>query len=250
MIELNRRELFGVGGVGVVGISCCGSVNAQANESGCWVPPNQVSNVFSRVSRVATFASGSEQLEPRSGNRELDRALARSLAKIARMFDVLPAFGFYDDGNAPNARATDQVMAGNADGTVLFGLSFLRNLLQGPYRPDASIVAVCAHEFGHILSYKRGIYSQLNPDGASPFRGEQFADFMAGYFAGQRKRETPSFPAAVFAATQNYFGGGDHGTSAQRGAAVQRGYMVAYEQNLSINEATQAALNYSMAQRL
>lgn len=256
MREYSRRELIRSSGLGAAGLACgCGvlaqpgtTVQSEDDNEGCWLPVDKASEILRRVNRVVTFSQGDEQIEPRSGNAQLDRALARSLARLSRMFEVLPAFGYYQETKGPNASASP-ALAGGGDGTVLFGLKLLRELLNGRYRADASIVAVCAHEFGHIVSFKNGMISQLAP-GRNPFRAEQFADFMAGYFAGRRKLENPQFPAAAFAATQHTFGGGDHGSDVQRGAAVQNGFSAAFHRKLSLSDATSAGYDYSMAQRL
>lgn len=246
-----RREVVAGGLLTIVfGLSCASTAHAQDEGTGCWIPSADVNSYFDKTTNVQLFESGSEQMEPRSGNRQLDRALAQSLATISREFGVLPAFSYYDDAGSPNARATPDRLLSRADGTVLFGLGFLKMLLARPARPDASIVAVCAHEFGHIVSYKNGMIRQLSPNRGEPFRAEQFADYMAGYFAGRRKLEHPDFPAAVFASTQNSFGGGDHGSPQQRGAAVQAGFLAAYQKRLQGSDAIQAGFNYSMAQVL
>jgi hypothetical protein len=195
-----------------------------------------------------TYQMGSEPIEPRSGNSSLDRALAQSLATISREFGVLPGFAYYTEQSHMNALAMSEKRLDHADGTVLFGLKLLRYLL-GRERPDAAIIAVCAHEFGHILSYKNGMIRQLDPSGGrQPFRAEQFADFMAGYFAGRRKLVHSDFPAAVFAVTQNSFGGGSHGTPQQRGLAVQEGFLTAYQKRLEGSLAVQAGFNFAIAQ--
>lgn len=254
MTPLSRRDLIVSAGVGLIGLGCgCGAhaqtpPSSRSDDDGCWLPADRAREILRRVNRVVTFAQGDEQIEPRSGNPQLDRALARSLARLSRMFEVLPSFGYFNETRGPNASAAPPV-TGGGDGTVLFGLQLLRQLLAGPYRPDASIVAVCAHEFGHIVSFKNGMINELAP-GENPFRAEQFADYMAGYFAGKRKRENPSFPAAAFAATQHSFGGGDHGTDVQRGAAVEQGFLAAFRRDLALREATSAAFDYSMAQSL
>ena len=142
--------------------------------------------------------------------------------------------------------ATPDHLLGGTDGTVLFGLDFLKILLQRPGRSDASIIAVCAHEFGHIVSYKNDMISTLAPNHQEPFRAEQFADYMAGFYAGRRKLVHSDFPAASFASTQYAFGGGDHGTNKQRGDAVQQGYFAAYRDHKTLDEATQSALAYCM----
>lgn len=245
MIASSRREIVLGGLLTVVFGSCCSRALAQPRTSGCWIPPSETPAYFRRATRPMTLQNGNERMEPRSGNRQLDRALAQSLARISRLFDVLPGFSYYDDAGAPNAKATSQQLLDRTDGTVIFGLRMLQNLLAGS-RPDASIVAVCAHEYGHILSYKNGMIHQLDPTGTEAFRAEQFADYMAGYYAGSRKRESSSFPAVVFATTQQSFGGGDHGSGQQRGEAVQQGFLAAYQQRLDSRQAADAALAFCL----
>lgn len=239
-----RREVLG-GLLTVLGGTCC-SHQAMAQTSGCWVPQGQAQPYFNRVQgRTTMFNSGREQLEPRSGNRQLDRALAQALGKMSNLFGVLPGFCYYDDGDSANALATSEQLLDRSDGTVMFGLSFLRELLSKPQHGDASVVAVCAHEYGHIVSYKYRQYDELKRTGGT-FRVEQFADYFAGYYAGNRKLERPDFPAVVFATTQQSFGGGSHGTGQQRGEAVQAGFLAAYQQRLTPVQARAAGLAFCM----
>lgn len=149
---------------------------------------------------------------------------------------MLPGFCYYDDSDGMNAKATSDVLLERTDGTVMMGLQMLEALLSRPERPDASILAVCAHEYGHILSYKTGLIDQLR-GGGGVFRSEQFADYIAGYYAGTRKLVHPNYPAVVFATTQQSFGGGEHGSGAQRGEAVQAGFLAGYQRRLSIDQA-------------
>ena len=240
-----RRTVLG-GLLTVLGSTCCARHAAATTGTGCWIPEGQAQQYFNRVQGQTTmFETGEEHLEPRSGNRDLDRALAQALARMSNLFGVLPGFCYYQDGSRPNALATRDRLLDRTDGTVMFGLSFLRELLRKPDRPDASIVAVCAHEYGHIVSYKYGQIDQLRTGGT--FRVEQFADYFAGYYAGNRKLEHPDFPAVVFATTQRAFGGGDHGTGEQRGEAVQAGFLAAYQQRLSPEQARDAGLAFCMS---
>ncbi|HYI48093.1 MAG TPA: hypothetical protein VEX35_06465 [Allosphingosinicella sp.] len=218
--------------------------------TGCYIPNDQRQYFVDRISTVHSFSNGSEQIEPRSGNANLDRALAQSLGMLSRTFDVLPGFAYYRDDDRPNARALSEPLLQRTDGTVLFGLGLLRMLLQRPQNPDASVVAVCAHEYGHIVSYKNGMISQLDPTRTNPFRAEQFADYVAGFFAGVRKRRNPTFPAVAFATTQRSFGGstrGSHGTGVERGEAVERGFLDAYQRQLSPDQGIQAGFAWTMA---
>ena len=140
-----RREVVFGGLLSIFHGACC-SQSARAQQlgggGGCWLVGSRATAALQKATQVNRFASGSERMEPRSGNSALDRALARSLANISRTFNVLPGFSFYDDSGSPNAQATSEVLLGNTDGTVLFGLSLLQEVLARPTKPDASIVAI------------------------------------------------------------------------------------------------------------
>jgi hypothetical protein len=246
-----RRVLFG-GLLTLVGAafasSECVAAADDSSVTGCWIPRKKVSSYFARSSGATLFGEGTGSLQQHSNIPGLDFALAQSLGMIARTFGVHPAFAFYPDGlGQENARATPERLLQNADGTVLFGLDLLQELLARPDHGDASVVAVCAHEFGHIVSYKNGDIERLAPDPNQPFRAEQYADFMSGYFAGRRKLERPEFPAVVFATTCRSFGGGNHGTGEQRGEAVQEGFLTAYRDRLDRDDGVVAALRFAMS---
>lgn len=254
MHVIGRREVV-LGGLLTImsGMCRCGDAHANVSDArsfGCYVPRSDAQSFFERTNTVQAFAFGNEDIEPRSGNRELDYALAQTLGRLSNMFQVLPGFAYYRDNDRPNALATPQPLLQRTDGTVLFGLTMLANLLQRPNHPDASIVAVCAHEFGHIVGFKTGLIERLAPQRGSPFRGEQHADYLAGYFAGVRRVETPSYPSVVFAQTQESFGGqtrGTHGTRQERAEAVVEGFKAGFERRLNVSDAIQQGFQFAMA---
>jgi hypothetical protein len=196
------------------------------------------------------FMTGNEPMIPKSGDRDFDFALAQSLAKISDAFGVLPGFAYYDDYDAPNAYATAVTRLNRADGTVLFGMDLLQRLRKAADSPEVSVVAVCSHEFGHILQFKYGLTKRVNAGQSSVRRSELQADYFAGYFAGLRKRERPNYPAAVAALTQ--FSHGDtlfgspshHGTAEERGAAVVQGFEASFRQKKNLGDAIQESTNY------
>jgi hypothetical protein len=252
---MERRRILLGGLLTLVGAAFSRSESAAAADdsrvTGCWIPQRNVSGLFARSSGAMLFGEGAGSLQQHSDIPGLDYALAQSLGKIAKTFAVHPAFAFYPDGRGQeNARATPERLLENADGTVLFGLDLLRELLARPEHGDASVVAVCAHEFGHIVSYKNGDIAQLAPNQDQPFRAEQYADFMSGYFAGRRKLERPDFPAVVFATTCRSFGGGNHGTGEQRGEAVQEGFLTAFRDRADTDAGVAAALRFAMSRSL
>jgi predicted metalloprotease len=137
-----------------------------------------------------------------------------------------------------------------ADGTVIFGQRLLARLMRQTEAPDACVAAVCAHEFGHILQYKTGLAQVLRAGQPTVKRLELHADYMAGYFAGSRKRARQSYPAAVFAMTQFTFGDNmvnspnHHGTADERAAAVVQGFESSFRRHLPIGEAIDYGVRY------
>lgn len=252
---LSRRRVVLNGLLTVIGGSCCARLAAstQPGHNGCWLAPDQAQPYFATAREVHAYQNGNERIEPRSGNSALDRALVQSLARLTNLLGVLPGFAYFDDSTRSNAKATNAPLLDRTDGTVLFGLRLLQECLARPSNGDASIVAICAHEYGHILSFNNGMISTLDPPGSGDqgvFRAEQFADYIAGYYAGTRKRQNSDYPAVAFAITQRSFGGGDHGTGEQRGEAVEAGFLAAYQHRLEPTQAFQDGLQFSMQRAL
>ena len=100
----------------------------------------------------------------RSGDDIFDRMLGQALVTMARTFSVFPAFLYYDDSAGRNAFATHHCLSGYRDktchGTIGFG-AHLALSLRAQEAGDAAILAICAHEFGHILAFRRNLKRQL-----------------------------------------------------------------------------------------
>ena len=170
------------------------------------LPDNEVDAFLKTAPDTRMFVTGNEPMIPRSGDKDFDLALAQTLSMISDVFRVTPGFAYYDDYDGLNAYATNRARLNGASGTVLFGQGMLKRLRGLRESPDVAVAAVCAHEFGHILQYKHRLVSRLQAGQTTTKRAELQADFFAGYFAGVRKRQRPSYPAAVFAMTQYGFG--------------------------------------------
>jgi hypothetical protein len=200
-----------------------------------------------------------------SGNRALDRALAEALMHMSKTFDILPTFGFIKGGGVANAFATgtpysaepeDAPLPTRKHGTVLFGdnmLDYMRQ--QGVDNPVAAIIAVCAHEFGHIVQYNYVVDDDyvidiLSRDQPTVKRAELHADFLAGYYVGVSKQRNPNTPAASIAHAAHVLGDmsvddrSHHGTPKERGAAVFAGYQHSFELKKPFNEALVDGLIY------
>ena len=179
---------------------------ARRNTFGCCLASQDVDAVYPAGTDTRVFFTGNEPMIPRSGDRDFDYALAQTLGKLSDTFGVLPGFAYYDDDDSNNAYATERTRLNRADGTVLMGINLQRRLRAGHDHPDVAVAAVCSHEFGHILQYRHRLIARVNAGQPTVKRSELQADYFAGYFAGLRKKERPSYPAAVVAATQSDFG--------------------------------------------
>jgi hypothetical protein len=251
---ITRRDVA-LGGLLSIGwlaapCGCAAQAAAAPHGFGCMVAEDEAEKVFSQSSGAQPFGPSNPPTIVESGDRELDYALAQTLSRLTDTFNVLPGFAYYDDTGAPNAKATNWRMFGRGDGTVFFGRKLLERCMKAREHPDVAVSAICAHEFGHIAQYKYGLAKRLKDGQPTVKRNELHADFLAGFFAGVRKLERPTFPAAVFATTQ--YAAGDygtenpkhHGTPDERAAAIVKGFETAFRDRRSATEALQIGMKY------
>ena len=247
---MNRRS-FICGSLVAAGCGC-GYGHCQTLQQGCIISDDQIVELMGRnaSSKMFSFSIDDDEVQNGSGNKLFDRALAHALANSSSCFSVLPGFGFFDDQTSPNAFASPSKRLGRADGSVVFGLTLFHQLMNRPESPEVCVMAVCAHEFGHIAQNKYGAGTRLIGASGRTKRLELHADYLAGYFAGTRRLENRDFPAAVFAATMHSlgdtsFGRQDHhGTPEERANALVRGHDAAYRQHLEFKVAFEAGVQY------
>ncbi len=254
----SRRSLIGLAG-GAIACSFCGPESAAAQTSqskaksgGCWMGNDEAAPLISAVDQVISYASGNEPIVLKSGNASFDRSLAKSLARMTALFGVLPGFAYFNEpaGEGSNAYATSAVRLDRDHGTVLFGTRMLQGLMARRTAPDAAILAVCAHEYGHILQYSRGLSGRLNGGQRTVKRQELHADYLAGYFAGVRKLENENFSSVTFATTMYDLGDtafndrSHHGTHDERAAAVVAGFRAKKDRGLTVDQAIAEGLAY------
>lgn len=114
--------------------------------------------------------------QPSAFNRDLGPVLA----DMSRTFKENPGFGYYDDGSALNAFATSATAINQTGGTIGFGRNMLRKQLEiDPV--GISVVAICAHEFAHILQFRTHLSDRLLRK-YSDYCRELHADYLAGFF--------------------------------------------------------------------
>jgi len=249
----SRREVVAGGMLSLCFGACCRAETARTPHTfGCSLADEDVDAVYPKGTDTRTYFTGDEPMIPRSGDRDFDYALAQTLAKISDAFGVLPGFAYYDDSDSRNAYDTSRTRLNRADGTVLMGMYLQQQLRAGQDHPDVAVAAVCSHEFGHILQYRHNLVARVNAGQPTVKRSELQADYFAGFYAGLRKKERPSYPAAVVAVTQGNYGDTHfnsprhHGTEAERSAAVVRGFNAAFREGKTLAQAIEASTNYVM----
>lgn len=198
---------------------------------------------------VSFFQLG-EQLSTTTGDRLLDRSLGRALVRLSALFSERPGFGFVDDSDAPNAYATDQTLVNGTWGTVCFGQTLFKDLLDRYDDQGFAVMAVAAHEFGHIAQFRSGIDKQLLRNQSTVKRVELHADFLSGYFLGVRKRQRPSI--SVWEAGHLLYQIGDyefhnpshHGTPDQRVASAETGFRLGHDEGGEFAQAFSRGVEY------
>lgn len=182
---------------------------AEAQVLGCW------------LSGSLPGQSGQSGMFYPSGNVLVDGFYQQEGLNLVYTFGVSPR-GFYFIDSSPNAYAMPQVTNPlGPDGTVVFGVNLTSQQLQK--QPNGStVIAIMAHEFGHIMQFKYGGV------GAGK-RAELHADFMAGWYL--RMRGTYAW-TNLSSALRIFYDLGDyafnspqhHGTPDERLAAAAAGF--------------------------
>ena len=240
--HMNRREALAAllgGSAALLAASRAHAVRFP-DVRGCLIGASHLKTLQS--SGVSFFQPG-ERLITTTGDHVLDRSLGRALVRLSELFSERPGFGFIDDSDAPNAYATDRTQVEGTWGTVCFGQTLFRDLMNRYDDQGLAVMAVVAHEFGHIAQFRSGVDGRLLRNQVTVKRVELHADFLSGYFLGVRKRQQPSI--SVWAAGHTLYRIGDyefhnpnhHGTPDERVAAAEAGFKLGYEDRMEFARA-------------
>ncbi len=234
------------------------TVPGRAGGGGCSLSTDEAEDVLGsgETRNLWAITDDVPQIMPSSGDQRLDTAFGHMLADLAGKFDERPGFGFFDDTGAPNAYATNQTYMPNTRGTVLMGQTFMNSFLRQSQFGDILVMAVCAHEFGHIKQYfhenGRG-YDRLMGMHSTVKYVELHADFLAGFYVGMRangysEEQLVTLGRGWEASGDTAFHDpGHHGTHAERIAAIETGYRMAINARPGITDAFAAGLHYLRA---
>jgi len=260
-----RNVLRGGCGCACVALTCCQTVTSSSAASqyfnGCFITSEGYRRYQSQREGVYPVADGllaKNRHFRTTGDSALDRDLDRALGIVADLFEVNPAFGFYnpsnfkgrDEGSVMNAFATPKnTDIPGTEGTVAFGWDLFTRELHNYDSSGMTIMAIVAHEFAHILQSNPGYLQRIRF--GYPLKSEINADFLAGYFLGIRKRRIPSLrfqkAGELFIRLGRSMNGDPsrtHGDSRERLDAAEAGFRVAYVENKSLNDAVRAGLEY------
>jgi hypothetical protein len=157
------------------------------------------------------------------GDPVLAQGLTLEYRLLSQAFVATPDFLLYSETDGPNAFATPLARSRSRfpDGSVCFGTALMQNeLAKSRSGVGFSVAAIMAHEFAHIVQYKKR-FSQ------GPRAMELQADYMAGaYMAARRELLLTDFREAAdtFAGLGNTDPTDPHGSRKQRVAALMAGY--------------------------
>lgn len=245
--------------LGGLGCSVCGSAAAQTGQRvrmpqvpGCVLQGDDAVDFAEQNAHSWITYSRFAEIFETSGNSNLDRAFGMMLAHLSQTFRVNPRFYFYDDGRELNAYATDEIYDPEyRHGTVFMGMNFMDMMLGESQYGDILLMAVCAHEFGHIVQYfTSGLAPRLRAMHQTVKYMELHADYLAGYYVARRS-------AGYEAEQLRHLGEGweasgdtafndpnHHGTQAERIAAIEAGFGMASTGGGAIDDAIQSGLAY------
>jgi hypothetical protein len=266
-LSATRRDLLRTG--------CCLVCSALAPKSitvahaaaryfdGCFITPEGYREFLSQREEMHPIVDGLFERNRHfrtTGNASIDRDLDRALGVVADLFSVSPAFGFYDpakfqgsdepESSNMNAWATlENTDIPGTRGTVAFGWDLFRKEFYEYDNSGMTIMAIIAHEFGHILQGTHGYLSRIRT--GNPQKSEINADFLAGYFLGMRKRRNAALQfrkaGELFIRLGHSAEGNPkrtHGNSQERLDAAEAGFRVAYVENRALADAIRAGLEY------
>lgn len=251
---MHRRNFLVCAICGVVA-SHAHSEDSAPSAQGCLL----IGDVGTNLGLSARDFSGlsiNDGLENSSGDLILDKALGKALAKVAKKFEVAPAFSFFRDERMPNAYASPDTNTSGTWGTVAFGRKMFQEQFQRYEDSGISIIAIIAHEFGHIQQFKRKISEKLRRGEPTVRRIELHADYLAGWYLGSLKKSNSKI--SLWASGDTFKRIGDyefnnpqhHGTPEQRIAASEAGFHLGIEGNADIAAAVVAGMNYLKTAKL
>ena len=138
------------------------------------------------------------------GDAALDAKFNAEFSRARTLFSLSPLTLFLDDVSNPNAYAAPPQMTGTPDGGLFFGVTLTQDVVATfrhaysgyPAAGEAGLMAIMAHEMGHLVQYKLGLHAP-----AQKYL-ELHADFIAGWYMAWRQASLSGFDVITEAATE------------------------------------------------
>ncbi len=166
------------------------------------------------------------------GNSALDAKFSAEFARAKSLFSLSPLAVFLDDAGHPNAYAVPPQMTGTRDGGLFFGVQLTRDVVKAfrqaysnyPAAGEAGLMAIMAHEMGHLVQYQLGLRASVQK------YQELHADFISGWYMAWRQANIWGFDIVTEAAVQmakvgdfDFHNPDHHGTPQERITAFSAG---------------------------
>jgi hypothetical protein len=198
----------------------------------CWARPGPAEESPASCRCVLKARPANLKTVAETGLPELDKRIRSECSFLNGLFGVAPEFALLAGGPERKAFAV-------ADGTgaVFVSGAWLKELWAAEHRV-ATVAAVLAHQYAHILQEKRKCPL---PEWAR----ERHADCLAGWYLGKRNVATlgsgkdldAAFAASLFAARDDFLNARfDHGAPDLRVAAMRLGFNLFREQRLTLDK--------------
>lgn len=249
MNMLTRRAVLRTGGAA---LACTAIVRPAASRTpaygGCLLCREaQLLQKGTTLGMVADLTPGTG-IYTSCGDAQTDRYLGTALKRLAETFRVDPGFAFYDDARGENAFATNRTLLSDGQRTVLMGKRLFVEQMREDAGMGTTVIAICAHEFGHIYQMAYGEHERLAAmdDTVRPL--ELHADFLAGYYLALRHNAHAELDLQAVGhvfyemGDTNYTSLRHHGTPEERTRAIEGGYAFGRDQGGDIDAASQAAV--------
>jgi len=254
MSTISRRTLLRSAAALLVTTSTAALPLAAASRTiptcGCWLCARDAAALALKPYGLIASDPQEVRIITSTGDATIDKFLGSALLRLSNMFKVQPGFAFFDDGDSPSAYATPETLLPQGTHTVMMGTHLFSEYMTRNDDAGMTIIAICAHEFGHIHQMEGGYRESLLKHDTTVRPIELHADFLAGFFLASRKREYPNLELQKVGETFYRLGDtafkdrGHHGTPQERIAAITAGYELGRNGNEDIDQVAQAGIDY------
>jgi hypothetical protein len=249
MNGLTRRGLLQAGGMALAGAGVPRLARAAVPATGGCLLCREAQRLRrgGRLGMVAD-SDADPEIYTSSGDTETDHVLGLALRRLAETFRVSPGFAFFDDSRGHNAFATERSLLKGGERTVMMGKGLFIEQMREDHDMGTTVIAICAHEFGHIYQFAYGQHARLAELDRTVRPIELHADFLAGYYLALRHNAKAQLDLQAVGRVFYELGDtdfndrGHHGTPEERSRAITGGYAFGKDRDADIDDASRAGV--------